>query len=118
MRRFNAGDAPDLRQYLLVVTPRALEHQRTPLGEFDGNVREMLRSLGKPPPEGDFAKYLETRRPAKRPTSASCAASRKRSRCCVACACRRPTPACSLPSRRSTSSPARPCSCCAASRCS
>jgi hypothetical protein len=63
MRRFNAGDAPDLRQYLLVVTPRALEHQRTPVGEFDGNVREMLRSLGKPPPEGDFTKYLETRQP-------------------------------------------------------
>ena len=24
MRRFNAGDAPELRQYLLFVTPRAL----------------------------------------------------------------------------------------------
>ena len=42
MRRFNAGDAPELRQYLLVVTPR---------------------SLGDPPPEGDVTKYLETRPP-------------------------------------------------------
>ena len=63
MRRFNGGDAPELRQYLLVVTPRALEHQRTAVGEFDVNVREMLRSLGKPPPEGDLIKYLETRQP-------------------------------------------------------
>jgi hypothetical protein len=63
MRRFNGGDAPELRQYLLVVTPRALEHQRTAIGEFDVNVREMLRSLGKPPPEGDLIKYLETRQP-------------------------------------------------------
>lgn len=63
MRRFNAGDAPELRQYLLVVTPRALEYQRTAVGEFDVNVREMLRSLGKPPPEGDLTKYLDTRQP-------------------------------------------------------
>jgi hypothetical protein len=63
MRRFNAGDAPDLRQYLLVVTPRALEYQRTTVSEFDINVREMLSSLGKPPPEGDLTKYLETRQP-------------------------------------------------------
>jgi hypothetical protein len=63
MRRFNAGDAPELRQYLLVVTPRSLEHQRTAVGEFDVNVREMVRSLGKPPSEGDFIKYLETRQP-------------------------------------------------------
>lgn len=63
MRRFNAGDAPDLRQYLLVVTPRSLEYQRTSVGDFDAYVREGLRSLGNPPPEGDFAKYLETRPP-------------------------------------------------------
>lgn len=63
MRRFNAGDAPDLRQYLLVVTPRSLEYQRTSVSDFDAYVREGLRSLGNPPPEGDFAKYLETRPP-------------------------------------------------------
>jgi len=63
MRRFNAGDAPELRQYLLVVTPRGLEHQRTAVSQFDVNVREVVRSLGNPPPEGDFTKYLETRPP-------------------------------------------------------
>ena len=63
MRRFNTGDSPELRQYLLAVTPRALEHQRTAVGEFEVNAREMLRSLGKPPPEGDIGKYLETRQP-------------------------------------------------------
>jgi hypothetical protein len=63
MRRFNAGDSPELRQYLLVVTPRALEHQRTTVAEFDGYVRDMLRSLGNPPPDGDLIKYLEARQP-------------------------------------------------------
>jgi hypothetical protein len=63
MRRFNTGDSPELRQYLLAVTPRALEHQRTAVGEFEVNARAMLRSLGKPPPEGDIGKYLETRQP-------------------------------------------------------
>ena len=63
MRRFNTGDSPELRQYLLVVTPRALEHQRTTASEFEAYVREGLRSMGKPPPEGDFAKVLESRPP-------------------------------------------------------
>lgn len=63
MRRFNAGDAPELRQYLLAVTPRTLEYQRTSAGEFEANVREGLRFLGTSPVEGDFTKYLDARPP-------------------------------------------------------
>src|SRR5258706_7399174 len=44
MRRFNAGDAPELRQYLLGVTTPAPEHQRTPPRAFAVNVRDELRS--------------------------------------------------------------------------
>jgi hypothetical protein len=63
MRRFNAGDAPELKQYLLAVTPRALEYQRTSAAEFEATVREGLRLLGTSPVEGDFTKYLDSRPP-------------------------------------------------------
>ncbi|OAI51630.1 hypothetical protein AYO46_07670 [Betaproteobacteria bacterium SCGC AG-212-J23] len=60
MRRFNAGDAPELKSYLLAVTPRALEQDRMSLQAFERYVRDGLRGLGKPI-EGDFTKVLETR---------------------------------------------------------
>jgi len=63
MRRFNSGDAPELKQYLLAVTPRALEYQRTSPAEFEATAREGLRFLGASPVEGDFTKYLESRPP-------------------------------------------------------
>lgn len=64
LRRFSAGDPPNLRQYLLAVTPRALEHQRVTPGAFDAHVRDGLRSLGNAPGEGtDFLKHLEARAP-------------------------------------------------------
>ena len=62
MRRFNTGDPPELRQYLLVVTPRALEQDRMSPQAFDGTVREALRAAGTPI-EGDFTKVLEDRPP-------------------------------------------------------
>ena len=61
MRRFNAGDPPELRQYLLVVTPRALEQQRMTIAAFDTYVRDGLRSLGSAPVDGDVLKLLEAR---------------------------------------------------------
>jgi hypothetical protein len=61
LRRFTGGDTPELRQYLLAVTPRALEHQRVTPSEFDAYVREGLRSLGTAPAGDDFQKVLEAR---------------------------------------------------------
>lgn len=61
MRRFNAGDPPELKQYLLVVTPRALEQERMSAAAFDTYVRDGLRSLGTAPGDGDFLKLLEAR---------------------------------------------------------
>lgn len=63
LRRFTVGDTPELRQYLLAVTPRALEFQRLAPAEFDAMVRDAVRSLGSVPVEGDFQKYLESRPP-------------------------------------------------------
>src|SRR5882672_7530740 len=63
MRRFNNGDPPELKQYLLAVTPRALEYQRTSPAEFETTAREGQRFLGASPVEGDFTKYLESRPP-------------------------------------------------------
>jgi hypothetical protein len=62
MRRFNTGDAPELRQYLLVVTPRALEQDRMSQQAFDRYVRDGLRNVGKPI-EGDFTKVMESQPP-------------------------------------------------------
>jgi hypothetical protein len=65
LRKFSAGDPPELRQYLLAVTPRAFEHQRLTPAAFDAYVREGLRGLGNAPGEGtDFLKHLEARPPA------------------------------------------------------
>src|SRR5262245_20245451 len=62
MRRFNSGDAPELKQYLLVVTPKALEQERMSLQAFERYVRDGLRSIGTPI-EGDFTKTMENRLP-------------------------------------------------------
>ena len=61
MRRFNTGDAPELKQYLLAVTPRSVEMERMSPTSFEGYVRDGLRGLGKAPGDGDFLKILEER---------------------------------------------------------
>lgn len=63
MRRFNGGDVPELRQYLLVVTPRSLEFERMSPAAFDNYVRDGLRALGTLPGNGDYLKILEERPP-------------------------------------------------------
>jgi len=66
MRRFNAGDAPELKQYLLIVMPRAMEQDRMSPQAFERYVADGARALGTPI-EGDFTKVLEDR-PAGEPT--------------------------------------------------
>jgi len=66
MRRFNAGDAPELKQYLLMVMPRAAEQERMSPQAFERYVADGVRSLGTPI-EGDFTKVMEDR-PAGEPT--------------------------------------------------
>src|SRR5262245_15307827 len=62
MRRFNSGDAPELRQYLLVVIPKSLEQERMAPATFERYVGDGRRAMGTPI-EGDFAKVLEARQP-------------------------------------------------------
>jgi len=62
LRRFNSGDAPELKQYLLMVTPRAQEQERLSPQTFERTLQESLKAAGKPI-EGDFTKVMEDRPP-------------------------------------------------------
>ncbi len=59
LRRFTVGDAPELRRYMIAVTPRGLERERILPGAFSSYVAESLRAIGAPPSDPDFAKHLE-----------------------------------------------------------
>jgi hypothetical protein len=62
LRRFTLGDQLELRRYMIVVTPRAMERERLSESAFKslvGNVRGELADL----PQGDFHKHLDARTP-------------------------------------------------------
>jgi hypothetical protein len=59
LRRFTLGDVPDMRRYMIAVTPRGLERERITPGAFNTYVGESLRALGAAPPDPDFAKHLD-----------------------------------------------------------
>ena len=62
LRRFTLGDQPELRRYMIAVTPRAMERERLSEGAFKslaGNVRGEVTDL----PTGDFQKHLDSRAP-------------------------------------------------------
>ncbi len=59
-RRFSVGDALELRQYLLAVTPRAKERERMSSAQYAALIQEAGRNLGTPPPmPPDFKRYLQ-----------------------------------------------------------
>jgi hypothetical protein len=62
LRRFMAGDRPDLRRYVAVATPRGLERERVNESQFRAFVADSLRELGTPAvlKTADFQKFLET----------------------------------------------------------
>jgi len=62
MRRFNSGDAPELKQYILAATPKSLEYERMS-GEAFNRYRSDGRSAMGKPVEGDITKTLEGRPP-------------------------------------------------------
>ena len=60
LRLFMQGDRPELRRFMIAVTPRALEDQSLSARQFDAFVGDVLRELGGlPPPQGDVLKYLD-----------------------------------------------------------
>ena len=60
VRRFNNGDAPELRRYVIVVTPKGLETGRVTTATFRTLVSDSLRELGTPPAAGaDLRGFLD-----------------------------------------------------------
>ena len=59
LRRFTQGDSPDLKRYMIAVTPKGLENQLVGPGEFKAFVSDSLAELGKPPAATDYAKFLD-----------------------------------------------------------
>lgn len=60
LRLFMQGDHPELRRFMIAVTPRALEDQSVTTSQFDAFVGDALHELGGPAPaQGDVLKYLD-----------------------------------------------------------
>jgi hypothetical protein len=61
LRRFMTGEQLELRRYMIVVTPRGLEHQRVTDAMFKQFVGESVRELGDAPISTDYPQYLDDR---------------------------------------------------------
>jgi len=59
LRSFTRGDSPEMRRYLLVATPRAMQGDRLGAGEFRAYVADALRGLGNPAEPADIRKQLD-----------------------------------------------------------
>jgi hypothetical protein len=59
LRRFTLGDTPELRRYLLVAIPRAMERDRVNPEQFRAFVAESLRGLGNPAEPADLRTHLD-----------------------------------------------------------
>lgn len=59
LRRFSVGDTPELRRYLIAVTPRSLERYYVSPKDFERYVAEVTRDLAPPPPNADPSKLLD-----------------------------------------------------------
>jgi hypothetical protein len=59
LRRFSAGDTPELRRYLLVATPRAIERDSVGLNQFRAYAADSVRALGNPVEPAEMAKVLD-----------------------------------------------------------
>lgn len=60
LRRFTVGDRPELKRYLIAVTPSRLEREQVSALEFERVVEDALRGLGSPPTGTDYLKHLES----------------------------------------------------------
>jgi len=59
LRRFTQGDTPEMRRYLLVATPRAMERERVGPAQFRAFVAGSVRGLGNPAGPADIRKFLD-----------------------------------------------------------
>ena len=61
LRRFTLGDPLELRRYMVVVTPRAMERERMSESAFQAFAGGSLRELGPVSGAADYQKYLDSR---------------------------------------------------------
>ena len=59
LRRFSVGDAPEMRRYMVVATPKALERERIDAPAFARMAAEAMRGFAPLPEGADIAKALE-----------------------------------------------------------
>lgn len=59
LRRFQQGDQPEYRRYMLVATPRSMERERVGLNQFRDYVLDAVRGLGNPAEPADIRKFLD-----------------------------------------------------------
>ena len=61
VRRFTVGDPPQLRRYVIAVTPRGLESARVTLAAFQRLAADSVRELGAAPPANTaYRPYLDS----------------------------------------------------------
>ena len=64
LRRFMAGDAPELRRYMIAVTPKGMEAERVDRSAFGLFAGDALREVGAAAPAGpDFMRHLDAQPP-------------------------------------------------------
>ena len=64
LRRFTVGDTPELRRYMMAVTPKSVERERATPAIFQRVIEDVRRELGVPAPEGaDYGDYLAGQSP-------------------------------------------------------
>lgn len=61
LRRFMTGEQLELQRYMIVVTPRGLEHQRVTEPLFKRFVGDSVRELGDAPVSTEYQQYLDDR---------------------------------------------------------
>jgi hypothetical protein len=59
VRRFTLGDPLDIKRYMILVTPKAMEQQRVSLEQFSTHVGDSLQNLGAKLETPDLAKFLK-----------------------------------------------------------
>src|SRR4051812_17152263 len=63
VRRFSVGDSPELRRYVIAVTPKELQTARVTASAFRALVNESLRDLGAlPDPKAELRPYLDSQK--------------------------------------------------------
>ena len=67
LRMFTVGDRPDFKRYMVISTPTRLQRERVDRELFALNVGDAMRDMGRPAPNEDYVKHLNSQ-PEGKPT--------------------------------------------------